>query len=146
MILKSDRQSMIQQAATWRFDMRKLIGLLLLLPMVFTSMPSMAVAADSAISSMAEITMHLNHYPNDSEKKALDAIINDEDATAGEKVLARALMNMQHKVGGSDAGKLTDLKNSAEAGKQEKVLADVLLGLTHKPSADDKKRLQFLVD
>ena len=126
--------------------MRKLIQLFFLLPVIFVSLVSMAVAADSSISSMAKITMHLNHYPNDSEKKALDVIANDQYATAAEKVLATALMNMQHKVGGSDAGKLEDLKNSAAASRQEKVLADVLLGLAHSPSAEDKKRLQTLLD
>jgi hypothetical protein len=126
--------------------MRKLMQLLLLFPIALTFFASVAVAADSPISTMAAIVIHLNHYPNDSEKATLDSIVGNQHATAAEKVLARALMNMQHKVGGSDAGKLADLKNSAEASAQEKVLADVLLGLAHTASAEDKKRLQTLLD
>jgi hypothetical protein len=137
---------MVWQAAAWRFDMRKLIRLSLLLPVAFASMASVLVAAASPISTMAGIVLHLNHYPGDSEKKTLSTIVNDGHATAGEKVLATALIHMQHKVGSSDARKLTDLKNSVDASEQEKLLADVLLDLAHQPSADDKKRLQSLMD
>lgn len=126
--------------------MRKGFHYFLLVPAIVMAMGSVALAADSAISTMAGIVMHLNHYPSGSEKETLAGIVHDGHATAGEKTLAAALMNMKHSVGGSDARKLHNLISDDHASKQEKALADVLLGLAHHPSAADKERLQSLMN
>lgn len=125
--------------------MKKIIPVFLALPLLFAAMTGVAGAGGSAISTIAGIVMHLNHYPSDSEKKALDAIVNSKQATTGEKVLAGALMRMQHQVGGSDAEKLRALANNGNASKQERTLAEVLLGIAHHPSAADKERLKALI-
>jgi len=126
--------------------MRKGFHYFLLVPAIVMALGSVALAADSAISTMAGIVMDLNHYPSGSEKETLAGITRDGSATAGEKVLAEVLMNMKHSVGGSDARKLHNLISDDHTSKQEKVLADVLLGLTHHPSAADKERLQPLMN
>jgi len=126
--------------------MRKGFHYFLLVPAIVMALGSVALAADSAISTMAGIVMHLNHYPSDSEKETLAGITRDGSATAGEKVLAEALMNMKHSVGGNDARKLHNLISDDHASKQEKALAGVLLGLAHHPSAADKERLQPLIN
>lgn len=126
--------------------MKKSISYLLVLPVLFGTMVSVAVAGGSAIGTMAEIVMHLNHYPTDSEKKTLDRIVHDENATAGERVLAGALMRMQHQVGGDDARKLRELAADKNASNKEREFADILLGLAHQPSASDKERLKALLD
>jgi len=126
--------------------MRKTIGSLLVLPvLLWTAMP-IASASDSAISTMAGIVMHLNHYPSDSEKQTLANIIQDEHATAGEKALAGALMRMRHSVQGSDAAALQDLTSNKQASHDERKLAEILLGITHHPSASDRQQLQSLLD
>jgi len=128
--------------------MRKTIYYLLLFPAILMVMSSTALAVDSAISTMAAIVTHLNHYPSCSEIKILAGIIHDDHATSGEKTLAGALMHMRHshKVGGDeDARKLQNMISDDHASKQEKVLADILLGLAHYASEEDKERLQPLM-
>jgi len=125
--------------------MRKIIPVFLAVPLLFMTMTGTAAAHGSAISTMAEIVMHLNHYPSDSEKKELAAIVNSERASPGEKALAGALMRMQHQVGGNDAEKLRALANDGNASEQERTLAEVLLGIAHHPSAADKEKLKTLI-
>jgi len=125
--------------------MKKTIGFLLTFPVLLWAAVPAAVADTSAISTMAEIVMHLNHYPSDSEKQTLARIVHNEHATAGEKALAGALIRMRHSVGGSDAAALRELASDTHATKQERELADVLLGITHHPSASDRQRLQSLL-
>jgi len=124
--------------------MRKIIGSLLVLPVLFWTAVPVASASDSAISTIAGIVMHLNHYPGSSEKQTLADITRDDHATAGEKALAGALMRMQHSVKGSDATALQDLASNKHASHDERELADILLGISHHPSSSDMRRLQSL--
>lgn len=119
--------------------------LALLFCVIAAAMAPSAQAASSAIGTMAEIAMHLNHYPGDDEKMKLDAIIADAHASAGEKALAGALKRMQHQVGGADVNKLRDLMQDGSTSEQEKLLAEVLLGINHKPTEADKERLKSLL-
>jgi len=126
--------------------MKRLLPYLMIIPL--TLMANSATAHEDsspAISTMAGIVMHLNHYPSDSEKQALQEIIDDMHATAGERTLAGALKRMQHQVGGDDAEKLMALKNDAQASEAEREFADILLGITHHPSSNDEQRLQNLL-
>jgi len=124
--------------------MRKIIGSLLVLPILLWAVAPNAIAGGSAISTMAGIVMHLNHYPSDSEKNTLANIIQDDHTTTGEKALAGALMRMRHSVQGSDAEALRSLASDKQASHGERELADILLGITHHPSSSDMRRLQSL--
>jgi len=125
--------------------MKKIIPYLFILPALWILTLSPAQAADSNISSMAGIVMHLKHYPNGNEKEQLAAIVSDQQTTAGEKALASALKNMQHKVSGSDANALQQLQSDPSASNQERELATILLGIAHSPSTQDKNRLKALM-
>ncbi len=125
--------------------MRKSIAYLVLLPAMLVGMASMGLAHGNAVSTMAGIVMHLNHYPSESEKKVLTEIAQDAHATAGEKVLAGALIRMRHQVDAADAAKLRTLAADSQAGKDEREFADILLGIAHHPSAADRQRLQTLM-
>jgi len=124
--------------------MRKAIGFLLVLPVLLWAVAPAALAGGSAISTMAGIIMHLNHYPGSSEKQTLTNIIHDDHATAGEKALAGALMRMQHSVKGHDVDTLRSLASDKQASHDERKLADILLGISHHPSSSDMQRLQSL--
>jgi len=126
--------------------MKKILQYMLLVPALFLMTISSVQAADSDISTMAGIVMHLNHYPDSGEQEKLAGIVAESQASAGEKVLAKALGNMRHKVSDSDAGKLRRLQSDANASKQEKELAAILLGIVHHPSDSDKQRLKSLLD
>jgi len=125
--------------------MKKTIGSLLALPILLWVAAPVALAQDSAISDIAGIVMHLNHYPSDSEKNTLANIIHDNHASAGEKALAGALMRMRHSVQGSDAAALRALASESHASHNERELADILLGINHHPSSSDKQRLQSIL-
>ncbi len=125
--------------------MKRILSLLFVLPVVLFATLQVATAQESAISTMAGIVLHLNHYPSADEKKVLSGIAADTHATAGEKVLAGALARMQHSVGGADATALRALSADTHAGKNARVLADVLLGISHHPSDADKARLKSLL-
>lgn len=117
-----------------------------LLTALLLTVAPLAASAESSVSEMVTIVMHLNHYPSDMEKGSLAKIIADKNATIGEKALAGALMRMQHSIGGKDANRLRNLSADEGASKQERELADILLGISHKPSGSDMKRLKLLVE
>jgi len=125
--------------------MKKMIGSLLVLPILFLAAVPTASAADSTISTIAGIVMHLNHYPSDSEKQTLASIVHDHHATTGEQALAGALMRMRHSVQGSDASALRTLASDKQSSHGERELATILLGITHHPSSDDMRQLQSLL-
>jgi len=124
--------------------MRKIIGFLLVLPVLLWAVAPIALAGGSAISTMAGIVMHLNHYPGNSEKQTLANITRDDHATTGEKALAGALMRMRHSVQGTDAVTLRSLASDKQASHDERELADILLGISHHPSPSAMQRLQSL--
>ena len=124
--------------------MKKIIGSLLILPIFLWITVPVALAGGSTISTMAGIVMHLQHYPSSSEKQILASIVQNNQTTAGEKVLAGALMRMQHAVRGVDAVALRTLVADKHASHDEQELAGILLGITHKPSSSDMRRLESL--
>lgn len=120
-------------------------GLLMTLSMAMMVMASpVAASAGDAVAEMATIIINLNHYPTETEKKELAAIVADSNSTAGEKLIAGALMRMQHRVGGDDAQKLMQLESDKKASKEERELAGILRGIAHHPTDADVKRLKAL--
>jgi len=124
--------------------MKKIVYLLLVPALVLMAIPSVQ-ASDSAISAMARMVMHLNHYPSGREMVTLADISHKSGATRGETLLANALMHFKHSVSGGDAPLLRQLQDDAAASAQEKELAAIVLGISHHPSASDKQRLQALM-
>lgn len=103
-----------------------------------------AVADSVAIRTMAGITMNLNHFPSDDDKAALKAIIDSDETSEDEAVIAMALSNMQHKVTAADAERLTDIVDDPESNGSARELAGILLGVNHAPSDEDKAALAAL--
>ena len=123
---------------------RRLIPSLIVL-LLFPVAASVASAHESAIRTMATITLHLNHYPNAAELRQLEAI--DRQATSAEiHTLARALLHMRHTVQPEDAQALRRLASDAHASQPARELASILLGIQHHPSASDRQRLQALIE
>lgn len=123
----------------------KVFLIILLSTWVFTVSP-MAVAAGSATSEMATIIIELNHYPTAEDKKVLTHIINNAQATAGEKVIAAALIRMQHRVTDEDVDKLRRLAADDAVAKAESELARILLTIVHHPTRADIRRLKAVTD
>jgi hypothetical protein len=109
---------------------------------VLFALSQVAYAASPNISTMAEILIHLNHYPSSAEKQVLSGIAENESATMGEQALAGAILEMEHQISASAAKNLRVLSEDNTAGAEERTLADILLEINHKPSAKDKQLLQ----
>jgi len=116
----------------------------LLLPLMFAALPAAANAGGDAIRTMANIILHLNHYPSEGEKQTLRTILGEAKATTGKKIIAGALLHMRHMVGGDDAAALRSLASDPKASKDERELASILLGIHHHPSAEDVRILRKL--
>ena len=105
-----------------------------------------AAADDSAIPVLAGITMHLNHFPTDDDKDALNAILDSDDSSDEAATIAMALLNMQHKVTEADAERLQDLIDDDTTDAAARKLAAVLIGINHSPSDADKAVLATLAE
>jgi len=124
--------------------MKTLFIALLSLLMLITS--PMAIAAEKAVSEIATIIIHLNHYPTAEDKIVLANIIKDPDATAGEKIIAATLMRIQHRVEGKDADNLKKLTADDSVPAAERTLAETLLLISHYPTNRDIKRLKAVIE
>jgi hypothetical protein len=110
----------------------KLIKSLMILPAVAALVFSLNASADEmhhgdshAISQMAEIMMHLHHYPDAHGKKVL--------------------LNVHHHVNPKDRGPLNKIMNDPNASEHEKELADIILNLNHKATSADKEKLHDMM-
>jgi len=123
----------------------KTMFITILSALLFISAP-MAASAHGALSEIATIIIHLNHYPTADDKKILTTIAADPHATAGDRILAGALMRMQHRVEGADADALHTLAADDATPAAEKELATILLAIAHHPSAGDIARLKSIAE
>jgi hypothetical protein len=101
--------------------------------------------ADSAVSTMAGMLMHLKHHPSDPEKKELQQIIDDKATPENERVIANAMLNMNHEVGDAEKAKLNKMIADKSTPANVRELADVLVNIKHKPTPDDQSRLEKLM-
>jgi hypothetical protein len=119
---------------------------ILLLSLLVAGLSALTQAADAkAVQTEARILLNLNHFPNDADKKSLQAIVDDKATTAQERAIAQALINVQHKVSDADKPKLQAIVDDKAAPESLKTMASILLSLNHAPSAADKEKLQKLV-
>jgi hypothetical protein len=97
-----------------------------------------------SVRAMANIMMHLNHYPSDAEKQQL-ANIAKTSSSESVKVVATALINMEHSATDADKQKLQTVMNDPNADKNIKTLASIVRNVLHKPSSADKEQLQAMI-
>lgn len=102
-------------------------------------------AGEDAISTMATIMLHLNHYPSASEKDTLRKIVNNESATKNEHVLAQAMINLEHYAAPADKPKLEKIMEDKSASANERDLARIIYNIAHTPTAADKQTLQAMM-
>jgi len=107
----------------------------------FASAVSEKASMSKAIQEMAEIMIHLNHHPSDSEKGSLKNIIKNDSTTDWERVLAKAVLNLKHKATASDKKKLNGIMEDQSAPTAVRDLAGIIYNLNHKPTGGDKEKL-----
>ena len=116
------------------------------LALVVLTTANIALAGSAAIGTMADITMHLHHFPTDADKSKLAAIIDDKSSSQEEVTIATALANLQHKVLEADAAKLQAIVVDSSASADARELAGILLNIAHMPSEADIAKLKVLAE
>ena len=124
--------------------MKKFVLVLTVSGITMLSAMGIALAADSAIQTMARITMNLNHFPSDDDKAALQGIIDSDDSTDEEAEIAMAITNIEHKIAEKDNERLRDIVNDDNADADARQLAGIVLRINHSASDADKKALAEL--
>jgi len=109
---------------------------------VLLVMTNPAYADTAAIRTMADITMNLNHFPSDADKKMLAAITDSDDSSESEIAVATAISNIKHKVGTSDKEKLNSIIEDESTPTELRTVASVLISINHTPTKSDKERLK----
>lgn len=124
--------------------MKKFVLVLTGIGITMLSATGIVLAADSAIQTMARITMNLNHFPSDDDKAALQGIIDSDDSTDEEAEIAMAITNIEHKIAEKDNERLRDIVNDDNADADARQLAGIVLRINHSASDADKKALAEL--
>lgn len=112
--------------------------------MLFLISPSAFAGDNEAVKTMANILMHLNHFPSDSEKQQL-VTIADTTMSSDVKTVAQAMVSLQHSASSEDKRKLQKVISDPAADKNIKVLASIVQGLNHKPTNADKQQLSTMI-
>lgn len=116
----------------------------------FSLLVPMALAAShdkidgQPIYTMAEILIHLNHYPSAEEKLKLQEITASTEHTDAVKSIAQAMHDMQHSVSAENMKKLQAIVDSEDADHSVKKLATILMSINHKPDDEAKAMLEEL--
>jgi hypothetical protein len=110
--------------------------------LIFTGI---AFADSTAIRTMADVTMNLNHFPSDSDKQKLSAISSSEDSSQSELAVATAIMNIEHHVTAADKETLNSIIGDESAPAGLRALAGILVNMNHRPSESDVAELATIV-
>ena len=104
-----------------------------------------AFADNGAISTMADITKSLNHYPSDSDKEKLTAITGSSGSSNSELAVATAILHIEHKVTDADKAKLSAIIADDSVPDELRQLAGILVTINHRPSDSDVATLATIV-
>ena len=91
----------------------------------------LAFADTAAIRTMADITMNLNHFPSESDKQMLAAIINSDDSSESEIAVATAISNIEHQVAAGDKEKLHSIIVDDSIPAELRTVASILISVNH---------------
>lgn len=100
---------------------------------------------NESVKTMANIMMHLNHFPSDSEKRQLMNLRNSSDSESI-KVIANAMINLQHSASSRDKPLLEKVMKDSSAPQQIRDLASIIYNINHKPSNSDKQKLSTMIN
>lgn len=119
----------------------------ILLTLIFSLLfipPTVFAGDNESIKTMANIMMHLNHRPSDSEKQQLSNIAKTTTSDSV-RVVATSLINLEHSASDSDKQSLQKVMNDPKADKNVKTLSTIVYNLNHKPSNSDKQQLSTMI-
>jgi len=101
-----------------------------------------AAQESKAVKTMAGILVTVNHFPNDEQKKTLQAVAAESTTTAQEKVLIQAMLSMQHSVTEAEKPKVAAVAKDEKASAGARTIAGILERFLHTASEADKAALK----
>ena len=120
--------------------------LLVCLPLSLLAADSPAKSSQaSAINSIAQILIGLNHQPSKEQKQSLQQIIDDQAVSGNTRNLAAVLAKINHKPAKADKMLLDMVVSDKNATAKEQNIAKILRNLDHQASNEEKQTLQQMV-
>ena len=102
----------------------------------------LSIADDAAIGTMADIMINLKHFPSESDKQRLTAIVNSSDSSEAEIAVATAIANIKHQATAADKEKLSAIVADESTPAELRDLASIVLNINHSLSASDIAKLE----
>ena len=112
---------------------------------LFLLAPAVYAGDAESIKTMANIMMHLNHYPSDSEKSRLQTIV-DNSKSQDVRIIATAIKDLHHMATDADKEQLEKVMNDKQASHEIKQLASIVFHVQHHPSSEDKALLSTMIN
>ena len=122
----------------------KRLWYLLVLPL-FMLAPVVYAGDAESIKTMANIMIHLNHYPSDSEKSKLQTIA-DNSKSQDIRIIAIAIKDLRHTPSSADKVQLQKVMDDKQASHELKQLASIVYHVHHHPNSDAKKQLSTMIN
>lgn len=121
-------------------------GRALAIVVVISILASTTEAAERwAVRSMTKILMTFEHAPGCADRSVLRQILNDEETTPDERVVATALLNVHHIPQAADKQKLEALIIDPSTPSSLRALATAIVNLTHTITETDRAALEPLL-
>ncbi len=105
----------------------------------------LSIADDTAIGTMADIMINLKHFPSESDKQRLTAIVDSSDSSEAEIAVATAIANIKHQASAADKEKLSAIVASESTPTELRNLASIVLNVNHSLNASDIAKLEKIV-
>jgi hypothetical protein len=103
-----------------------------------------AIADDSQVSTLANILLEMNHFPNEAQKEQLAALSDDPDVSENLRAIASATAGIEHTPSAEAQATLNGILASEAASPAEKTLAGAVLRFRHELSVEDRAALEDL--
>ena len=102
----------------------------------------LSIADDAAIGTMADIMINLKHFPSESDKQRLTAIVDSSVSSEAEIAVATAIANIKHLASTADKEKLSAIVADESTPAELRDLASIVLNINHSLSASDIAKLE----
>jgi hypothetical protein len=116
-----------------------------LLAAMVLSLSTPLFAENTEIGSMAGILLEMNHFPNEAQTAALQAIMADSQVDASVRVIAKAIRSIKHQATAQDKQVLSAIAADDKKSAGTRTLAGVVINFNHQVTAFQKPQLEALV-
>jgi len=104
-----------------------------------------AHAEDSPLSSMAQVMLSLEGYPNAAEKAVLQVIVDSEASSDAEKMTAMCITNFEGELAAVDKAILSAIAADPETPRDLQTLATIAVDTVHMTHAVADVQLRAIV-